>query len=44
MFDRFVVVDWSANSTPKLGARLDLDRECTIEAGQVSVTNLATRA
>ncbi len=42
MFDRFVVVDWSANSTPKLGrdsiwiAHLD-------EAGNTSVTNLPTR-
>lgn len=42
MFDRFVVVDWSANSTPKLGrdsiwvAHFDV-------AGGTSVTNLATR-
>jgi precorrin-8X/cobalt-precorrin-8 methylmutase len=42
MFDRFVVVDWSANSTPKLGrdsiwvAQLDA-------AGNGSVTNLPTR-
>lgn len=42
MFDRFVVVDWSANSTPKLGrdsiwvAHLDV-------AGTTSVTNLPTR-
>lgn len=42
MFDRFVVVDWSANSTPKLGrdsiwvAHLD-------PAGTSSVTNLPTR-
>jgi hypothetical protein len=42
MFDRFVVVDWSANSTPKLGrdsiwvAQLD-------PAGSTSVTNLPTR-
>jgi hypothetical protein len=42
MFDRFVVVDWSANSTPKLGrdsiwvAHLDA-------AGNTSVTNLPTR-
>lgn len=41
MFDRFVVVDWSANSTPKLGrdsiwvAHLDI-------AGDTSVTNLPT--
>lgn len=42
MFDRFVVVDWSANSTPKLGrdsiwvAHLDA-------AGNGSVANLPTR-
>jgi hypothetical protein len=42
MFDRFVVVDWSANSTPKLGrdsiwvAHLEV-------GGDTSVTNLATR-
>ena len=42
MFDRFVVVDWSANSAPKLGrdsiwvAHLD-------PAGTSSVTNLPTR-
>ncbi len=42
MFDRFVVVDWSANSTPKLGrdsiwiGQLD-------SSGVESVTNLPTR-
>lgn len=42
MFDRIVVVDWSANSTPKLGrdsiwvAHLD-------PAGHTSLTNLPTR-
>lgn len=42
MFDRYVVVDWSANSTPKLGrdsiwiATLD-------ETSDVSVVNVATR-
>jgi len=42
MFDRFVVVDWSANSTPKLGrdsiwvGHLDV-------TGNTSVTNLPTR-
>lgn len=43
MFDRFVVVDWSANSTPKLGRDsiwiADHDR-----TGAVTVTNLAARA
>ncbi len=43
MFDRYVVVDWSANSTPKLGrdsiwiATLD-------QTGDVSVVNVATRS
>ncbi len=42
MFDRFVVVDWSANSSPKLGrdsiwiARFDA-------TGDASVSNVATR-
>jgi precorrin-8X/cobalt-precorrin-8 methylmutase len=43
VFDRFVVVDWSANSTPKLGRDsiwiAELDR-----CAEVVVTNLATRA
>ena len=43
MFDRYVVVDWSANSAPKLGRDsiwlADHDR-----TGAASVTNLATRA
>ncbi len=43
MFDRYVVVDWSANSTPKVGrdsiwiATLD-------ETGEASVVNVATRS
>ena len=43
MFDRFVVVDWSANSTPKLGrdSIWIADRH---HAGAVTLTNLATRA
>ena len=42
MFDRYVVVDWSANSTPKLGADSIWigahDRD-----GQASISNLSTR-
>lgn len=42
MFDRFVVVDWSANSTPKLG-RDSIWIGVHDHSGVVSVTNLATR-
>lgn len=43
MFDRFVVVDWSANSAPKLGrdSIWIAERDRT---GNVAVTNVATRA
>ena len=43
MFDRFVVVDWSANSAPKLG-RDSIWIGVHDHTGVVSVTNLATRA
>ncbi len=43
MFDRVVVVDWSAQSTPKLG-RDSIWIAVTDHAGEASVTNLATRA
>ncbi len=43
MFDRFVVVDWSANSTPKLG-RDSIWIAVHEHSGEVSVTNLPTRA
>jgi hypothetical protein len=43
MFDRFVVVDWSANSTPKLG-RDSIWIGVGDGSGEVSVTNLATRS
>jgi hypothetical protein len=43
MFDRFVVVDWSANSTPKLG-RDSIWIGVRDSAGDVSVTNLSTRS
>ncbi len=43
MFDRFVVVDWSANSTPKLG-RDSIWIAVHDHSGEVSVTNLPTRA
>jgi precorrin-8X/cobalt-precorrin-8 methylmutase len=43
MFDRFVVVDWSAQSTPKLG-RDSIWIGVSDGAGEVSVTNLATRS
>jgi hypothetical protein len=42
MFDRFVVVDWSANSTPKLG-RDSIWVALLDGAGTTSVTNLPTR-
>ena len=42
MFDRYVVVDWSANSTPKLGAD-SIWIAVHDRSGQVSITNLATR-
>jgi hypothetical protein len=42
MFDRYVVVDWSANSTPKLGAD-SIWVGVHDRGGQVSITNLATR-
>lgn len=42
MFDRFVVVDWSANSTPKLG-RDSIWIGVHEHSGVVSATNLATR-
>lgn len=41
MFDRFVVVDWSANSTPKLGR--DSIWIAHRVAGNTSVTNVPTR-
>jgi hypothetical protein len=47
MFDRFVVVDWSANSTPKLGRDSIWIGVCDgfgHRTGEVSVTNLATRS
>ncbi len=43
MFDRFVVVDWSANSTPKLG-RDSIWIAAHEPPGAISVTNLATRS
>jgi precorrin-8X/cobalt-precorrin-8 methylmutase len=43
MFDRFVVVDWSAQSTPKLGSD-SIWIGVRDGAGEVSVTNLATRS
>jgi precorrin-8X/cobalt-precorrin-8 methylmutase len=42
MFDRFVVVDWSANSAPKLG-RDSIWVAVLDGAGAVSSTNVATR-
>ncbi len=42
MFDRFVVVDWSASSTPKLG-RDSVWIGVYDRLGDVSTTNLATR-
>jgi len=42
MFDRYVVVDWSANSTPKVGRDSIWIGVCD-GTGQVSTTNLATR-
>ncbi len=42
MFDRFVVVDWSANSTPKQGR--DSIWIAVADAGGVTVANPATRA
>jgi len=42
MFDRYVVVDWSANSTPKLGRDSIWIAVCE-RSGQVSTTNLPTR-
>ena len=42
MFDRYVVVDWSANSTPKLG-RDSIWIGVHDRSGRVSTTNLATR-
>ncbi len=43
VFDRFVVVDWSANSTPKLG-RDSIWIAVRDQPGEVSITNLSTRA
>lgn len=43
MFDRFVVVDWSANSTPKVG-RDSIWIAHHEPSGAIEVTNLATRA
>ena len=43
MFDRFVVVDWSANSTPKLGRDSIWIGVCD-GAGRLSLRNLATRS
>jgi precorrin-8X/cobalt-precorrin-8 methylmutase len=43
MFDRYVVVDWSANSTPKLG-RDSIWIAALDETGDVSVVNVATRS
>lgn len=43
MFDRFVVVDWSANSAPKLG-RDSIWIAVHDRTGEVSVTNLPTRS
>ena len=42
MFDRYVVVDWSANSAPKLG-RDSIWIAVHDRSGTVTVTNLATR-
>ena len=42
MFDRYLVVDWSANSTPKLG-RDSIWIGVHDRTGRVSITNLATR-
>ena len=42
MFDRFVVVDWSANSTPKRGR--DSIWIAVAEGGEVAVSNPSTRA
>jgi precorrin-8X/cobalt-precorrin-8 methylmutase len=42
MFDRYIVVDWSANATPKLG-RDSIWIAVHDRTGQVSVTNVATR-
>jgi precorrin-8X/cobalt-precorrin-8 methylmutase len=42
MFDRYIVVDWSANSTPKLG-RDSIWIGVRDRTGQVSTTNHATR-
>ncbi len=47
MFDRFVVVDWSANSAPKLGRDsiwIAVHDRTGGGTDHVSVTNLATRA
>jgi len=43
VFDRFVVVDWSANSTPKLG-RDSIWAAVRERAGETTLTNLPTRA
>ncbi len=43
MFDRYVVVDWSANSTPKLG-RDSIWIAALDETGEASVVNVATRS
>ena len=43
MFDRFVVVDWSANSTPKLGRDSIWVAQTSMRPGTTSVTNLPTR-
>ena len=42
MFDRFVVVDWSANSTPKRGR--DSIWIAVLDGHGVSVSNPSTRA
>lgn len=42
MFDRFVVVDWSANSTPKRGR--DSIWIAVLDGGGLSVSNPSTRA
>ncbi len=42
MFDRYAVVDWSANSTPKVG-RDSIWVAVHDRTEQVSLTNLPTR-
>ncbi len=44
MFDRVVVVDWSAGSTPKRGKDSIWIAECAVATGAVRSANIATRA